>query len=143
MGLRTSAVHDGLTLGYQYDTFGRINSQTHQNGLAVSYTYDVANNLVELTYPDASQVAYGYDALNRVVCAEEGAANLNDPCASAGRRLASIAYDAQSRRQSVSYADDSITADAIRAVQKAPERIPLTAFSLAIHLGGREGAPHL
>jgi hypothetical protein len=34
-----------------------------------------------------------------------GAANFNDPCASAGRRLASIAYDAQSRRQSVSYAN--------------------------------------
>ncbi|WP_162010961.1 RHS repeat-associated core domain-containing protein [Oceanicaulis sp. HTCC2633] len=107
MGLRTTAVHDGLTLGYQYDTFGRITSQTHQNGLAVSYAYDVANNLVELTYPDASRVAYGYDALNRVVCAEEGAANFNDPCASAGRRLASIAYDAQSRRQSVSYANGS------------------------------------
>ncbi|MBL4537957.1 MAG: RHS repeat protein [Oceanicaulis sp.] len=105
MGLRIAAVHDGLTLGYQYDTFGRINSQTHQNGLAVSYAYDVANNLVELTYPDASRVAYGYDALNRVVCAEEGAANFNDPCASAGRRLATIAYDAQSRRQSVSYAN--------------------------------------
>ena len=107
MSLRTSAVHDGLTLGYQYDTFGRITSQTHQNGLAVSYAYDVANNLVELTYPDASRVAYGYDALNRVICAEEGAANFNDPCASAGRRLATIAYDAQSRRQSVSYANGS------------------------------------
>jgi RHS repeat-associated protein len=107
MGLRTSAVHDGLTLGYQYDTFGRIISQTHQNGLAVSYAYDVASNLVELTYPDASKVAYGYDALNRVVCAEEGAANFNDPCASAGRRLATIAYDDQSRRQSVSFANGS------------------------------------
>ena len=105
MGLRTAAVHDGLTLGYQYDAFGRVNAQTHNNGLAVSYAYDVANNLVELTYPDASKVAYGYDALGRVICAEEGAANFNGPCASAGRRLATIAYDAQSRRQSVSYAN--------------------------------------
>lgn len=105
MGLRTSAVHDGLTLSYGYDASGRIKFQTHQNGLAVSYAYDVTNNLVELTYPDASKIAYGYDALNRVICAEEGAANFNDPCASAGRRLASIAYDAQSRPQSVSYAN--------------------------------------
>lgn len=52
-------------------------------------------------------MAYGYDALGRVICAEEGAANFNDPCASAGRRLATIAYDAQSRRQSVSYANGS------------------------------------
>ena len=89
------------------ETFGRVTAQTHQNGLAVSYAYDVTNNLVELTYPDASKVAYGYDALGRVICAEEGAANFNDPCASAGRRLASIAYDAQSRRQSVSYANGS------------------------------------
>ncbi|WP_430430545.1 hypothetical protein [Oceanicaulis sp.] len=36
-----------------------------------------------------------------------GAASFADPCASAGRRLANIAYDAQSRRQSVSYANGS------------------------------------
>jgi hypothetical protein len=40
-------------------------------------------------------------------CAEEGAANFSNPCASAERRLATIAYDAQSRRQSVSCANGS------------------------------------
>ena len=33
-----------------------------------------------------------------MICAEEGAANFNDPCASAGRRLASIAYYADGTR---------------------------------------------
>ena len=104
-GRPLTATHDGETLTYAYDGIGRITSQTYAGPLAVSYQYDAASNLVELTYPDGEKVAYGYDARNRVVCAEEGAANLSDPCSSAGRRLATVSYDDLSRRQQVTYAN--------------------------------------
>nr|WP_277815186.1 RHS repeat domain-containing protein [Aquisalinus flavus] len=69
----------------------------------VSYLYDAASNLIEMTYPDNWKVAYGYDAMNRVTCAEEGAANASNPCNSAGRRLATLTYDRQSRRDAIAY----------------------------------------
>ncbi len=102
-GRRTLAKHDGGSITYGYDAAGRMLSQTYPGSKTVSYLYDKGSNVIQLTYPDNWKAAFGYDALNRVVCAEEGAANTNDPCASAGRRLATVAYDPLSRRQSVSY----------------------------------------
>ena len=106
-GRPLTATHDGETLSYTYDGVGRIVSQGYAGSLAVSYEYDAASNLIELTYPDGEQVAYGYDSRNRVICAEEGAANLSNPCDSAGRRLATISYDDLSRRQQVTFANGS------------------------------------
>jgi len=60
----------------------------------VSYDWDAANNLTKLTWPDGFDVDYTWDANNRVTAAKDGS-----------RILASVSYDALSRRQGVLYAN--------------------------------------
>lgn len=105
-GRRISTTHDGAVLTYAYDAAGRLLSQTHAGANAVGYQYDHAGNVTRLTYPDAWVAGFVYDALNRVTRACEtvdGAACASAPSSGATALLASIAYDALSRRHSVSY----------------------------------------
>ena len=91
-----TATHDGETLAYAYDAIGRVTSQSHNASLPVAYEWDAANNLTKLTWPDGFDVDYTWDANNRVTAAKDGT-----------RVLASVAYDALSRRASVSYDNGS------------------------------------
>ena len=75
-------------------TIGRVTSQKHNGSVTVSYEWDAANNLTKLTWPDGFDVDYLWDANNRITQAKDGS-----------RVLASVTYDALSRRQAVSYAN--------------------------------------
>jgi len=98
-GRRVSATHDGKTLSYIYDNAGRIVSQSHNGALAVAYAYNKAGNTTKLTYPDGWDVDYTYDALYRVTAAKDGV-----------RVLASLTYDLQSQRLSISYGNGTSAA---------------------------------
>jgi RHS repeat-associated protein len=82
------------TVGYGYDSAGRLHTET-TNSLTMTYGYDLAGNRTTETWPDAFYVTYSYDALNRMTqVAENGA--ISGPGV-----LAVYAYDPLSRRTGV------------------------------------------
>ncbi len=95
VGRRTYSYHYYQSVTTSYDAAGRIaSSQTTGPTKTVNYQYDPAGNLTKLTHPDGFDVDFVYDALNRVTAAKDGA-----------RVLASVSYDALSRRQNITYAN--------------------------------------
>lgn len=97
-GRKLTAVHDGVTLSYNYDDLGRLESQSHNGSKTISYVYDAAANVTKITYPDGWEADFVYDGLNRVTAA-------NDNNGSTPRTLATLSYDRRSRRQTLSYAN--------------------------------------
>jgi RHS repeat-associated protein len=97
-GRRTYSYHYNQSVTTIYDAAGRIVSNTTTGpNKTVSYQYDAAGNRTRLTHPDGFAVDFAYDALNRVTGAND---NNGTP-----RVLASVSYDALSRRQTVAYAN--------------------------------------
>ncbi len=95
VGRRTYSYHYYQSVTTSYDAVGRIaSSQTTGPAKTVNYQYDPSGNLTKLTHPDGFDVDFTYDALNRVTAAKDGA-----------RVLASVSYDALSRRQNITYAN--------------------------------------
>ncbi len=101
VGREKTALHANHYNLFNYDGAGRLLDKSEHAAAAtptaneimtVSYQYDAAGNQTKLTHPDGFAVDFIYDALNRVTAAKDGT-----------RTLASVAYDRQSRRQSVTY----------------------------------------
>ena len=100
-----AATHDGETITMEYDSAGRLIEKAHNGSNKVAYDYDAAGNVTRLIYPDGWGVDFQYDALNRVETAHEslGVPVGTSNTSGAGDLLASVSYDALSRRQNVTY----------------------------------------
>lgn len=87
-----SASGPGLTSAY--DGFGRLTSSTTNmsgSNWTLSYQYDANGNRTRLTFPDGQHLVYSYDGLDRISAIKENG----------GTTIASIAYDNQGRRNSL------------------------------------------
>ncbi|ANY68036.1 hypothetical protein BBD42_17315 [Paenibacillus sp. BIHB 4019] len=62
----TTNTKDGETLGYQYDLWKRLSSQTVA-GRQYKLEYDEFDRMTALSYPDNQKVAYTYDVLDRLL----------------------------------------------------------------------------
>jgi RHS repeat-associated protein len=99
-------------IDYAYDSAGRLNQvATRMVGFGakrtVNYSLDANGNRTQLTWPSqdaAYAVGYCYDALNRMTKAVENSTN----CAATSGVLASYAYDALSRRTSLTYGNGAV-----------------------------------
>ena len=105
VGRMKAATHDGETITMEYDSAGRLIEKAHNGSNKVAYDYDAAGNVTRLIYPDGWGVDFQYDALNRVETAHEslGVPVGTSNTSGAGDLLASVSYDALSRRQNVTY----------------------------------------
>jgi len=63
----------GNITSYAYDPSGKLIAKTDGNGATTKYAYDSLGRLLKKTYPDASTTTYSYDAKGRVI----NAANQN------------------------------------------------------------------
>lgn len=111
-GRRTLARHDGVDETYAFDGLGRLATESYvlpsgEGGTrTLQFAYDLAGNLTKLVYPDGWFAGFSYDGLNRVARAcemAESAACASAPTSGTTALLARVAYDARSRRQSVTY----------------------------------------
>ena len=100
LNLRQST--DPTAATFNYDTAGRMQSETRPDGRTVSYTFDANGNPVNLIWPEtgaqAYQLAYAYDSLDRLTGVFEGSNT-------AGFQLSGYTYDPASRRLALSYAN--------------------------------------
>jgi len=95
-----TAITSGID--YCYDAVGRLAAET-SFGWRLQFQYDPASNRNRLTYVDGNYVQYTYDALNRV-----DQVQLNGS-ASGLSLIADYAYDAQSRRTSLTRGNNAST----------------------------------
>jgi len=83
---------DGRT--EQYDTAGKLISETDRNGQITTYTYDSANKLTTVTGPYGHTLQFVYDANAHLT-------SLTDP----NGKIITYSYDAQNNLSTVSYPD--------------------------------------
>ena len=77
-----------------YDGFGRLSSSTSGMGgytRAIGYLWDADGNRIRVTHPDGNYFTYDYDGLDRMSAVKENGTT----------QIASVVYDAQGRRQSI------------------------------------------
>jgi RHS repeat-associated protein len=95
---RLTALHDGVSLSFAYDSVGRLLTAQRNGALQISHQYDAANNRTRVTYPDGLYVNHTYDAQNRMDQARENGAS------SGAGLLADYAYDTLGRRSALARA---------------------------------------
>lgn len=112
-----AASGEGIVYG-DYDAAGRLLSEA-AFGRTLAYEYDDASNRTRLTWPDSNYLQYDYDAMNRVISIRENGAS------SGAGVLATYAYDALSRRGSITRGNGTVTTfsydDASRLTQLAQD----------------------
>ena len=86
---------DGRT--EQYDTAGKLISETDRNGQITTYTYDSANKLTTVTGPYGHTLQFVYDANAHLT-------SLTDP----NGKIITYSYDAQNNLSTVSYPDGGL-----------------------------------